>query len=348
MNRAKGGDSTIEDSGQGGRGRAGAAIGLSLVMGLASPVFANTAVEDAAAPDDGIQVYTVDLRRAILATPKGRKIKSKIDRRRRAQERKIRALEEKLSRRKKTLTQAQFSTRFLEIQERIDAVQSKLDAQQDRMLAPLLERFRGLIEAATYGTTVVLDTSVASPLSPKAACDRTVQLIRAYLDGEDRPSMGRRDPACQTRGMLLLRLDQVLNGLPETRATREGLDALRDKRQADIERQRREMAELQARAQSDAALAPEVKARRLQLERSFQTYQAEIRQAESEARDKLMERVRHGLAHAPAGRKELIFVEYFGRRPDLARSCEVSEWAGRWVRHRSGWSTLASSCPLAR
>ena len=306
----------------------------------------------ASASDGGrnsVYVYTVDMRRAVLATPAGRKVKATINRQRKSEERKIRDREQRLVDERAGLTKAEYHKRFTAIQDDIRAAEGRLEAEQDRLLGPILDRLGELITASQSGGVVVVTLSEAAPLELDSRCDRTVPLIKAYLaEGGGKFDLGRRDSVCRVTGLLLVSVDKVVERLPDTRAALARLDSLKDKRQNEIEMQRRRLTELEARARSDRRFAEEVRERRRQLDETFTSYQEELRRAEARTRDALRGRVERALARAKARAKGALFVEYFGPRPSWSRACEVSDWVRAWTETRTTWSALARECAYIR
>ena len=299
-----------------------------------------------------VVAYSVDLQRAVLATPAGRRVRAEIRRRRAAEERRIRGLEKVLESQRAELAPQVYRERFEQIQAAIAAAESRLNDAQDELLAPVLSELRALIRSAEGDQKVFFESSREAPVGLDSACDRTTSIVKAYLRNKRnaKPELGPANDACRFRGFLFVDFDRVISGLPQSRAAVARLEELRSKRQADIEQQKKRLETLKERAQStgDARWREEIDHRARQLDESFSSYQREIKQAEAETQNALYDRVERALKKV-LGRKEgLLFVEYFGDRPKRARSCEVSAWTSQWMTGQAGSAGLVKACPLVK
>ena len=313
-------------------------LGVVLVAGMTPPSIARAATA----------VYTVDLQKAVLATADGRKVKATLERLRRAEEQKIRASEATLENDKAKLSPAGYRARFRDIQTQIEASGARLETEQDRLLAPILARFRTLIDNAQGDKVVVLDVSVEAPIGLDARCDRTTRLVKAYAaKAGGSVDLGPPTDACRAEGFLFVHFDRVINELPESRAALARLDALQEKRQADIELRKRRVQELHAKAQGDPKWRQEAVARAKQLDETFRAYQQELRDAEAKTQSTLYERVERSLVRFSQRHKRYVFVEYFDESPAVQRpkSCEVSAWTVRLVRGQADQPALKKLCP---
>ena len=336
------------------RRRAGKRFGRGCIACMGWVVAAVSAAAPAAAQPRRSQryVYAVDLQRAVLATPAGRKIKADLERMRRREEAVIRQRETALEQQRGTLAVAVYKARYREIQALIKKAESKLESEQDRLLAPVLADFRTLIRGAQAPGISVLDTSVEAPIGLDARCDRTVELVRAFgrPTRSERPSLGAPDEACRYRGFLFVQFDRVLRDLPESRVAVARLDGLKQRRQRELEGQKKRLEEIRARARStgDGRWREEAEHRARQLDDSFETFQTEIQKAELEAEDKLYQRVERTILDFARRQQGLLFVEYFEERPDRPPSCEVSRWVVRLLRQQVGLSSLRKMCAWIR
>lgn len=302
---------------------------------------------------DEVAVYTVDLQRAVLATEQGRQARLSLQKMRRQQEALVRKKEQALIAEKKRLTREAYARRYEEIRRLIETVESKLEAAQQDRLAPILGEFRALIERAETPNLVILDISLEAPVGLGDRCDRTAPLIEAFKKGPSAElRLGPSSAACRFGALLYVDFDRLVKALPQSRVVLANLDELQEKRQAEIELQKKRLAALRQRADStgDQRWQEEVQARTKQLDKTYRAYQAEIRQAEHDAQTTLYDTVEQRLAAfaAESGATRLLFVEHFDKSPvRRPRACEVSEWAAAMMVKQGDSQQLHRRCVWA-
>lgn len=294
--------------------------------------------------DHSVSVYTVDLGRAVLGVPEGRKIRTELEKMRKSEERRVRRMEAALENDRARLSPSEFNSRFEAIQKKIGRAGRKLEAAQDRRLKPILRKMRSIMRAEEKNRAVVFDVSQRSPIGLSSMCDRTGQLSLVYRRGKGDLTFNA--DACRRTGFLYVNFDEIVKALPEGRDAVVKLDALQKKRQSELERYKSRLQTLKKRAKTsdDARLQEKVETRRAQLDALYQKYQKEIKDAEARAQSRLYRRIEAKLKQFGQAHDGLLFVEYFDSPPRDTRSCEVSEWAIAHLAGQAGLQALRNRC----
>lgn len=296
------------------------------------------------------QVVWVDMGRAILGTPDGRKAKAELKRKHELFQREIHGKEQRLIHEREKIGASRYDAEIEKIQEEIEKRQAALEREQQDLLDPIVKKMEKLIETQNTrknGPTV-LDVTKQPLVAPPKKCDLTSWLIRAYAA----PKVGAPKPAfpCRFEAFVYVDFDRALAASDAGKAAAKRLDAIKEEGQADIDRRQKVLKEMEASAKmSRPAVRREFEQKRRALAQRFAKYQSDLRKKELEAEGALYEKLEKQIAEVAEALPKVLFVEILeGQGKRIEPSCDATKWAAAAVDGAGTVRSLVKACPAVK
>ncbi len=303
-----------------------------------------------ATPAPVTEVYTVDLGRAILATPAGKSISAELSKLHRAEEAEIRKAEDALASRRDRIAPKDYAAEVERLQQRIAGAEKRLGAKQDELLAPQLERMRAFLklgEKRAKGEIRIVAKTDAPFVAPPKPCDATAWLTEAAKAGAVK-APPKRSPACRFSHFLYVDFDEVLKQTRDAKGAMAELDATKEKYQSELDLWQKQLAELDAKANEtgDPKWRREHTRLAREVEEKYGRLQQQLAEKELKAQSRLYGEIEATLVRIAAQVKGIAFVERLsGSTLSLEPRCEVSEWVAGLVDEHATVADLKAACP---
>ncbi|MBK8013643.1 MAG: hypothetical protein IPK13_20105 [Deltaproteobacteria bacterium] len=251
-----------------------------------------------------VEVYSVDLTQAVLATRRGAAIKAALDLRRAQLQASIDLSREALEGKAATLSRQAYDEWVDRIDRDIDAAEQALAREESAQMAPIIDRIERILGAAQKAQQtarpaiprVIIETSVGQLLGKTSACDRTSWLTVAVEESDERPDAADHDDhddhanktprptsqrTCVFACLATVDLDALLPRFGPAQKAKLALDALRDDRQKDLDERARSLTALESRTGLPPDEREVLERKRRALALRAQAYQQEILDAET-------------------------------------------------------------------
>ena len=276
-----------------------------------SPDSARSGVHPPVAEDgEGVEVYSVDLARAILGTSRGAKIRASLDAHRAELQAAIDRSRAMLEDDAPKLTRRAYDERIDRIDREIDSAEDVLAQEEAAALAPIAERIDLLLHQASAASPrrLIVESGAGQLIGQASACDQTPWLTRALelrdtLDAPSRtPTQPSRTPAqpsqpptrssgtpaqppstrtCRFSCLATINLDAILPRFGPAQRAKQTLDALRDAKQDELDKAGRTLADLTSRRNLERSEREGLERKRRDLAHLAQRYQEEVLAAET-------------------------------------------------------------------
>lgn len=297
-----------------------------------------------------MEVYTVDLGRAVLQTPEGKSIAGELSKRHRESEAEIRKREDLVASRRSRLAPEDYTAEVERLQRSIEAAERSLAAEQDELLAPQLERMRGLMsdgEAKAGGAIRIVAQTDAPFVGASKACDLTTWLARAAKAGRVEKSPPR-DDACRFRHFFYVRFDDVITQMKSAQKAMARLDQVKERYQSELDMWQKQLREVAAKADEtkDPKWSREHTRLAREIEQKYGRLQEKLEREELAAQSELYGRIEATLGRIAAQVEQVGFVERLdGAKVSLSPRCEISSWTAALLNGDATVDDLKKVCP---
>jgi Skp family chaperone for outer membrane proteins len=269
-------------------------------------------------------IVWVDLEQAIVATDEGRRIKAQLAAEHQKATAAIRAREEKL---RAIADPMSYDREAAKLAEEAAKSEEALELRQEELLAPIIARMEKIIAEHR-----VIDLSEQPLVDPPKSCDATAWLVRAYAKAEPL-----KVKPCEVAKAAYVDFDRALALSAAGKAATKGLDAFKEKAQAELDGRQRQMVEIERRADRR-----QYEEERREVAQLYARHQREIEARAMEAEEQLYATLRKKLrASAQQG---LLFIEAIEDQRRLEPNCDASEWAAKLMDGKAAAADLRQVC----